>query len=92
MAHEPHPSIGRIVHYRLSEDVVRPAIIVGLLASSIQLQVFTCGPIDDHLLNPLERAGRDGIATKQTRSVVFRSAVPYSVEPSPNTWTWPPRV
>jgi len=73
---EQRPSIGRIVHFRLTEMVVRPAIIVAVHGSSVSLQIFTGGPVDDWALRLEEQADRG--PNKQTRSVIFRDCVEHS--------------
>ena len=86
------PSIGRIVHFRLSEDHVRPAVIVrDWGGGTLNLQVLYDGTNDVPGLGtandaegefPTEDEGRAGLGWKT--SIVEGDGV--------GQWSWPPRV
>jgi len=77
------PSIGRIVHFVLpdgpSKDDHRPAIIVRVWGSSVQLQVFTDGEND---------------GAKYANNIYWATSVPYAdpSENKPYSYHWPERV
>lgn len=70
-------TIGRIVHYVLSDNEHRPAIIVGAYGNNIvNLQVFT-----------------DGDNDSQAFGTVWRSSVEQDEEfKEQGTWHWPERA
>lgn len=93
MSNAQNPSIGRIVHYVMPNNDVRPAIIVQVWPegdNAVNLQVFTDGSNDNLYLRDDERASRG--PGKSARCVVWRTSVPYNEENKPGTWHWPPRV
>lgn len=73
------PTIGRIVHFTMPDNQIRPAIIVRTFPhepfqpQKVNLQLFTDGPND----------------TSEREGVVWKSEVRQSETPEPSCWHWP---
>jgi hypothetical protein len=83
------PTIGRIVHFHITKELVRPAIIVHVWSqeqgSAIQIQVFLDGlndmsiPMGGHIFSNHECE----------RGMAWRTSVIEGEEPG--NWSWPKR-
>ena len=84
------PTIGRIVHYRVSKSEVRAAMIVKLYSAGqyVQLQVFLDG-INDNFSD--ERPGFDGTPMfshdEQRNGLAWRTSVMQGDDIG--QWNWP---
>lgn len=86
------PSVGRIVHFHLSNNDVRPAIIVNVQdVKTVDLQVFTNGQADRPHFN--ERSVHVNVKTGADHhavpSVVHRAGVVLGT--AAGQWSWPAR-
>ena len=76
-------SVGRIVHFILSNGEHRPAIVVRVWSNEcVQLQVFLDGTND---------ASSDVPRTALDAGIMWATSVPYSEEPQQRSWHWPER-
>ena len=85
---EPEVTIGRIVHYKLAEGVIRPAMVVAVNSpgnvGSIQVQVFLDGSNDGpRCLNLVGNEEAD-------RGLAWRTSV--SQGDGVDQWQWPHRA
>lgn len=77
-----NPSVGRIVHFVMKNGDARPAIVVAHFGGDrANLRVFTDGSNDARNLDE-----------SPVPETLWRTSVPFSEEPKPDTWHWPPRV
>ncbi len=81
------PSIGRIVHFAPPSDCVGPKSPT--VYPAFITQVNEVGPLP-------EGCGTDQVDTVELttfgpNSVYFQHKVPFSEEPKPGFWSWPPR-
>lgn len=72
------PTIGRIVHFTDEFQVTRPAVITAVFTQNEDLY----GRIPEHVV---------ALAVIFTDGIAFKSAVPFSEEPSVFCWNWPKR-
>lgn len=80
----PAPSVGRIVHYKLPNGRIRPAIITEVWPgnSRVNLTVFMDGSNDGVALNEFPGLGWVPSAAQAGQGE----------EPQPGQWFWPPKV
>ena len=85
------PTVGRIVHYRVAENVVRPAIIVHVWTAetypdgeTVQIQVILDGTNDRHI------DGKPFTLEECERGMAWRTSVHRG--PEVGKWDWPPRT
>lgn len=71
---------GKIVHYKIDDNTVRPAIVVSDNIGSLQLQVFLDGRNDVHFNKFSEKELDNGVAWRT--SVIQGDGV--------DQWQWPP--
>jgi hypothetical protein len=78
---EPTPTIGRIVHYVMTDEAagkIRPAIVVAVVdATTLNLQVFSDGEND---------------GGNHRGNVRHRTLVAHDAAGAPGTWHWPEHV
>ncbi len=75
------PSVGRIVHY---QSYGTPG---GEHGSLPRAAIITC------LVSPTAtEPDRVGLAIFNPTGVFFNTSVPFSAEPEPGHWSWPPRT
>lgn len=89
------PTVGRIVHYQAYgtpngeyPSVPRAAVVTQLLVQ----EAFVGGLGPDEPDGTLEFKGDVGLAILNPTGMFFNPSVPYSEEPKPGHWNWPPRV
>lgn len=84
------PTIGRTVLYRLSEDVVRPAVVVAINGgTSVNLQVFFDGSNDRPEIVPENRGVTPTVAEREA-GLGWRTSAVEGIDVG--EWSWPPRV
>ena len=87
------PSIGRIVHYRLSDDVVRPATIVSVVEGDtpgVNLQVLFDGSNDCPSDLVPEVRGVTPTVVERNVGLGWRPSIAEGT--GVGEWSWPPRV
>ena len=84
------PTVGCLVHYRISEDVVRPAIVVEVHSDTcVNLQVFFNGSNDRPDSIPEVRGVTPTVAERDSGLGWRTSAIEGT---KVGEWSWPPRV
>lgn len=89
-------SEGRIVHFVLSKNICRPAIIVNawdgkLEGGMVNLQIFMDGANDLEIIERL--VGTTTIPENLNFGIVlWKTSVKYSESKETSTWHWPERV
>lgn len=86
------PTVGRQVHYRISEDVVRPATIVSVVEGDthgVNLQVFFDGGNDRPESIPEIQCVTPTVAERAT-GLGWRASVAEGT--GVGQWSWPPRA
>lgn len=79
------PTVGRIVHFHLSDGEVRPAIIVRVWSDTcVQLQVFTDGYNDNDVLRSMQRIG-----SGDAPNVLWATSSEHGTDA--HQWSWPQR-
>lgn len=77
------PSIGRIVHYQAYGTPVDPS---GKAAYKPEPRAAIVTEVCDDSNEAV------GLAVLTPQGMFFNRSVPYSEEPKPGHWSWPPRV
>jgi hypothetical protein len=88
----PKPTVARIVHFILSTDEIRPAVIVHVHDdTTVDLQVFTNGEADKRAVpeRVIMLNVNNGVELHQVPGMVNRQLVTMGTEPG--QWSWPAR-
>lgn len=85
------PTIGRLVHYRISEDVVRPAVVVEVHSDTcVNLQVFFDGSNDSPGSSVPDVRGVTPTVAEREAGLGWRTSAVLGT--GVGEWSWPPRV
>lgn len=89
------PTVGRIVHYQAYgtpggeyPSVPRAAIVTQVLVETPLMGGSEVGDDEPEAVFK----GKVGLAILNPTGMFFNPSVPYSEEPKPGCWSWPPRV
>lgn len=88
------PTVGRIVHYKHSEEqgVVVPSFPRAAIITQVWGQTALLGGWEPGDVEPVaEFKGEVGLAVVNPSGMSFVPRVPYSEEPKPGHWSWPPK-
>lgn len=83
---EQKPSVGRIVHFVPPQECTAPATLA--FYPAIITQVNEKPPVGIRM-EPIVTCE---LATFGPNSLYFQHGIPFSEEPKPGHWNWPPRV
>ncbi|MCA1783611.1 MAG: hypothetical protein ABR616_15725 [Dermatophilaceae bacterium] len=107
---EQKPTVGRIVHFYLNEDMaVSPALVINThetanadLLAQHQPQAEAGSVVFDHESATMTDAGGWNVLWLESGDLDLKVfglvkdyraySVPYSPDPAPGHWSWPPRV
>jgi hypothetical protein len=81
------PTLGRIVRYVPEDGDELPAIVVSVDGPATRTPTGT----EADFRPPVDPALNLVVFQNSDVRVEWRQSVPYSAEPTPGTWHWPPR-